>query len=138
MSNQSNSPEQLRILLAEDNKDWIATITAIAEESGAMVVAVAETFVEAFDQIQQVNDLHINLIVLGGNLDGESLYAQSNIRLLFEMLKQINPDIPSISLSGDLNAGKELTMKIGKTGRWAEEFKTALTDVMTGNYSKSS
>ncbi|MCB9800930.1 MAG: response regulator [Pseudomonadales bacterium] len=132
MSTQTQNPEQLRILLAEDNPDWVDTITAYAKESGAVVVAIATTFSEALEEIKHVKDKHIDLVILGGSLDKQLKHTNSDLLLLILALNEVDATIPTIALSGNDRGTERATINVGKTLTFAQDFTSALNQIMLG------
>ncbi|MCC6711329.1 MAG: hypothetical protein IT416_03185 [Candidatus Pacebacteria bacterium] len=106
----NTSREKFRVFLAEDNQDWITELSKMIDEIGGVLVKTATTLESAIEIMSKVEELKIDLIILGGSLDesyqpGGPDSLAILILLLREQIK--NPSlnkIKTIAFSGDVQS----------------------------------
>ncbi len=103
----NTSREKFRVFLAEDNQDWITELSKMIDEIGGVLVKTATTLESAIEIMSKIEELKIDLIILGGSLDesyqpGGPDSLAILILLLREQIK--NPrlnKIKTVAFSGD-------------------------------------
>jgi len=100
--------EKFRVFLAEDNQDWISELSKMIEEIGGVLVETATTLESAIEIMSKLEELKIDLIILGGSLD-ESYQpgGPDSLAILILLLREQiqNPSlnkIKTVAFSGDV------------------------------------
>lgn len=116
------SPEKARVFVAEDDSTWQDMIKEFLEMSGHSVVASARSLPEAMSAVKRLQDLHVDVAVIDGNLnefDSDGHDGQSVLRAIREHA----PRVRTIGMSGnsvrgtDVDLGKAHLTDIGDVVR---------------------
>ncbi|NCS97155.1 MAG: response regulator [Candidatus Pacebacteria bacterium] len=119
---------EYKVLLAEDHPEWIAIVKSIVEDIGGTLALTVTTLEEAMAAIVLIEQLGIDLVILGGSLgdfkeDNEDAYA------ILDALKAKDSSIPTIGLSGHPFGIDGVTIDLSK-GR-ATQLGNTILSVLT-------
>lgn len=112
------SPENARVFVAEDDKDWQRFIEDYIKEGGHTMVLLAKTRQEALEMVKQFKELGIQVAIIDGNLnsiitngsDGQAVLAAIRIQ---------SPEVKTIGMSSlnvrgtDVDLGKCNVRELG-------------------------
>ncbi|NCN45824.1 MAG: hypothetical protein COU63_03165 [Candidatus Pacebacteria bacterium CG10_big_fil_rev_8_21_14_0_10_36_11] len=118
----SDSKERkFNVLLAEDNEDWVATVEDIITEIGGVLVKTATNLEDAIDAMAMLEELKVDIIILGGSLGEFKIGNTDTLRILIALMEaRIEGGFhankaKTIGLSGDHQTRiKELDAQLGK------------------------
>ena len=112
------SPEKARIFIAEDDSDWQNMIKECLEEAGHSVVATAQSLPEALNTVKRLNNLHVDVAVIDGNLNELDSDGHDG-RVVLQAIREHAPSVKTIGMSGnsvrgtDVDLGKANVVDIG-------------------------
>lgn len=106
---------EYKVLLAEDNADWVRTVTKVLEEIGMTVALTVGTLEDALHAVALIKTLEIDLVILGGNLDSWPPHKDGNPDALamLQAIQQHAPEVKTIGLSAD-SMPAPVTVDLGK------------------------
>ncbi len=112
------SPENARVFIAEDNKNFLDIIQEYLEEAGHSVVLKANTLTDALAGVDNLEKLGIDVAVLDGNLDEWETKGYDGQEVL-RAIRATAPRVRTIGMSGnkfpnaDIDLGKDKVENIG-------------------------
>ncbi len=129
--------EKFRVFLAEDNQDWISELSKMIDEIGGILVETATTLESAIAVMSRLEELKIDLIILGGSLDeGYQPGGPDSLAILILLLREQiqNPSlnkIKTVAFSGDVLT--RLSEHVDKdVPKWRyEELAPAIIELMS-------
>lgn len=129
--------EKFRVFLAEDNQDWISELSKMIDEIGGILVETATTLESAIAVMSRLEELKIDLIILGGSLDeGYKPGGPDSLAILILLLREQiqNPNlnkIKTVAFSGDVLT--RLSEHVDKdVPKWRyEELAPAIIELMS-------
>ena len=94
---------EYKVLLAEDDKDWVETVTRVLEDVGVTVALTVGTLEDALHGIALIKTLEIDLVILGGNMSEWPTFENGNPDALtmLEAIQQNAPEVKTLGLSAD-------------------------------------
>lgn len=102
--------EKFRVFLAEDNEDWVKELSLMIAEIGGILVETATTLESAISVMAKLEELKIDLIILGGSLgEGYQPGGPDSLAILILLLREQikNPKlnkIKTVAFSGDVQS----------------------------------
>lgn len=103
----NTSKEKFRVFLAEDEADWITELEKMIDEIGGILVKTATNLEDALVAVAQLEELKIDLIILGGSLGEYQPGGQDSLQILIALIKEemAKPSlnkIKTVAFSGDV------------------------------------
>ncbi|MFZ5437888.1 MAG: hypothetical protein ACOZAK_02450 [Patescibacteria group bacterium] len=129
--------KKFRVFLAEDNQDWISELSKKIDEIGGILVETATTLESAIEIMSKLEELKIDLIILGGSLDeGYQPGGPDSLAILILLLREQiqNPGlnkIKTVAFSDDVQTrlGEYVDKDVPK---WRyEELAPAILELMS-------
>ena len=111
-------PPEAKVAVFEDDPEWQEKIRRSLTNHGHSVVVEALTLQEALDALETFREKNVNVVVLGGNLDGPIVGGDDpendSRKILYEMrITGLDNEVKTVGLSGLELSGT--TVDLGKT-----------------------
>lgn len=113
------SPENARVLVVEDDEEWLNAIEEILESSGHRVVLTATTLKKALEVSEGLRDKNIDVAIIDGNL-GPYRYDGRDGQIVISAIRKNAPNVKTVGMSGsdvpgtDVDLGKHNLVRLGE------------------------
>lgn len=113
------SPENAKVFVAEDEKDWQELIVEILEDAGHEVTLTASSLDEALAATQKLREKQVQVAIVDGNLSRISSRGNDG-QAIIAAIRENAPEVKIVGMSGlslegvDLNLGKMNARELGE------------------------